>query len=150
MADHLVDGPPNAKRQKLDPFQGTSDSSVSMQHAFNYGLGPGHGLGQTPGGGQPDLLQHWNIRQQQNVLSNMDMFDLENDLPDELMSSGGSWGMVSDPLGNNKPPAQGPGPGGLQNGVENSDGTNSLRQMQLNHHLLQQVIPLYYKFIEDY
>uniref|UniRef100_A0A1Y1MJM8 histone acetyltransferase n=1 Tax=Photinus pyralis TaxID=7054 RepID=A0A1Y1MJM8_PHOPY len=140
MADHLVDGPPNAKRQKLDPFQGTSDSSVSMQHAFNYGLGPGHGLGQTPGGGQPDLLQHWNIRQQQNVLSNMDMFDLENDLPDELMSSGGSWGMVSDPLGNNKPPAQGPGPGGLQNGVENSDGTNSLRQMQLNHHLLQQVI----------
>lgn len=27
MADHLVDGPPNAKRQKLDPFQGPSDSS---------------------------------------------------------------------------------------------------------------------------
>lgn len=27
MADHLVDGPPSAKRQKLDPFQGPSDSS---------------------------------------------------------------------------------------------------------------------------
>lgn len=27
MADHLVDGPTNAKRQKLDPFQGPSDSS---------------------------------------------------------------------------------------------------------------------------
>ncbi|KAF5302898.1 hypothetical protein FQA39_LY02078 [Lamprigera yunnana] len=125
-----------------------------MQHAFNnYGLGPGQGLGQTLGGGQPDLLQQWNIRQHQrlinailiflphlDVLSNMDMFDLENDLPDELMSSGGSWGMVPDPLGNNKPTAQGPGPGSLQNGVENTDGTNSLRQqMQLNHHLLQQI-----------
>lgn len=74
-----------------------------------------------------------------DVLSNMDMFDLENDLPDELMSSGGSWGMVSDPMGNNKPPAQGPGPG-MQNGVENSDNANNLRQqMQLSHHLLQQV-----------
>lgn len=71
----------------------------------------------------------------------MDMFDLENDLPDELMSSGNSWGMVSDPLGNIKPPAQGPGPGNLQNGVDAADG--ALRQqMQLNHHLLQQVLSL--------
>lgn len=71
----------------------------------------------------------------------MDMFDLENDLPDELIASGGSWGMVSDSMGNNKPPAQGPGPGGLQNGVEGADSTNALRQqMPLNHHLLQQVI----------
>lgn len=74
-----------------------------------------------------------------DVLSNMDMFDLENDLPDELMSSGNSWGMVSDPLGNSKPPPHGPGPGNLQNGVDAADG--ALRQqMQLNHHLLQQVL----------
>lgn len=68
----------------------------------------------------------------------MDMFDLENDLPDELISSGSSWGMVSDPMGNNKPPAQGPGPGGLQNGVENQEASVLRQQMQLNH-LLQQV-----------
>lgn len=29
MADHMVDGPPNAKRQKLDSFQGPSDSGKS-------------------------------------------------------------------------------------------------------------------------
>ncbi|CAG9863013.1 unnamed protein product [Phyllotreta striolata] len=95
MADHLVDGPPNAKRQKLDPFQGPSDSS--------------------------------------DGLSNMDMLDLENDLPDELMSSS-PWG-ITDNMTNSKPPAQGPGPG-LQNGIDPTE-SNNLRQMQLNH-LLQQ------------
>ncbi|KAJ8981157.1 hypothetical protein NQ317_013823 [Molorchus minor] len=68
-----------------------------------------------------------------DVLSNMDMFDLENNLPDELMSSS-SWGL-SDNMGNTKPPAQGPGPGGIPNGIENAE--SNLRQMQLNH-LLQQ------------
>ncbi|XP_057659426.1 CREB-binding protein isoform X6 [Diorhabda carinulata] len=98
MADHLVDGPPNAKRQKLDPFQGPSDSS--------------------------------------DVLSNMDMLDLENDLPDELMSSS-PWGSISDNMTSTKPPAQGPGPGSLQNGIDNTDSNNLRQQMQLNH-LLQQ------------
>ncbi|VEN43169.1 unnamed protein product [Callosobruchus maculatus] len=93
MADHLVDGPPNAKRQKLDPFQGPSDSS--------------------------------------DALTNMDMLDLENNLPDELMSP---WSLSDN---NSKPPAQGPGPGGMQNGIENPDTTNNIRQMQINH-LLQQ------------
>lgn len=69
------------------------------------------------------------------MLSNVNMLDLENDLPDELISSS-PWGL-SDNMGATKPPAQGPGPGGLQNGIENADA-NSLRQMQLNH-LLQQV-----------
>ncbi|KAK9738583.1 TAZ zinc finger [Popillia japonica] len=133
MAEHLVDGPPTAKRQKLSPFQGTSDSSVTMQHAFNYGLGPGQGLGQTLGDGQPNPHQQWNLRQHQNVLSNMDMYDLENNLPDELI--GGPW-INSDNLGNSKPPAQGPGPGALQNGIDSSDGTNSLRHPM--HHMIQQ------------
>ncbi|XP_060531445.1 CREB-binding protein isoform X3 [Cylas formicarius] len=99
MADHLVDGPPNAKRRKLDPFPGPSDTS--------------------------------------DVLSNMDMFDLENDLPDELISSNissNSWNLTEN-IGNPKPPAQGPGPG-LQNGIENVDA-NNLRQMQINHMLQQ-------------
>lgn len=64
------------------------------------------------------------------------MYDIENDLPDELMSSS-SWGL-SDSLVSNKPPAQGPGPG-LQNGIDPGDSSNAtLRQMQINHHMLQQ------------
>lgn len=64
------------------------------------------------------------------------LLDLENDLPDELISSS-SWGM-SDNMGNNtKPPAQGPGPGTIQNGIETND-SNTLRQMQINQ-ILQQV-----------
>lgn len=64
------------------------------------------------------------------------MFDIENDLPDELI--GPSWGL-SDSMGNTKPPAQGPGPGsGLQNGIDGPDNQNVLRQqMQINHHMLQ-------------
>jgi E1A/CREB-binding protein len=60
----------------------------------------------------------------------MDMFDLENDLPDELMSSS-SWGL-SDNMGNSKPPPHGPGPGTMQNGIESGDSGNSLRQIQLS------------------
>ncbi|XP_065159068.1 CREB-binding protein isoform X2 [Atheta coriaria] len=136
MADHLVDGPPSAKRQKLDPFQGPSDSSVMQQAYNNYALGPGHGqvLVQTLGGGQSNPTQQWGAPpyQLQNVIN---MFDLEKDLPDELMS-GGSWGMP-DNMGNSKPPAQGPGPGQMQNGID-TDAPNSLRQMQQIHsHMLQ-------------
>lgn len=70
-----------------------------------------------------------------DVLSNVNMLDLENDLPDELISSS-PWGL-SDNIGANKPPGQGSGPGGIQNGIDSADA-NSLRQMHLNH-LLQQV-----------
>lgn len=74
-----------------------------------------------------------------DVLSNMDMFDLENDLPDELISSG--WGnLANEHMAGNKPPAQGPGPGAMHNGVDTQDGSQALRQMQINHHLLQQQV----------
>lgn len=39
---------------------------MSIQHAYNYGLRPGDGLGQALGGGQPHPLQQWNVRQQQS------------------------------------------------------------------------------------
>lgn len=62
----------------------------------------------------------------------MDMFDLENDLPDELMTPPTSWS-ISDNMGNSKPPPHGPGPGTMQNGIESGDNSNSLRQIhQLN------------------
>lgn len=72
----------------------------------------------------------------------MDMFDLENDLPDELMSSG-SWGLGNnDHMAGSKPPAQGPGPGGIPNGVDGPDSSQTLthRQMHMNHHLMQQQV----------
>lgn len=128
MADHLVDGPPNAKRPKLDPFPGPSDTS-----AFNnYGLGS---IQSDQGGGVFNPRNQWNFGQTQNVLSNVDMMVLENDLPDELISSS-SWGLPGDGMNNAKPPAQGPGPGGMQNGIENTD-SNNLRQMQISHMLQQ-------------
>lgn len=65
----------------------------------------------------------------------MDMFDLEKDLPDELMSSG-SWGEQVG--GGVKPPAQGPGPGGAQLNGDDSAAAALQRQMQINHHLMQQ------------
>lgn len=36
MAEHLVDGPPNAKRPKLDPYQGPSDSSGEYFMCSNF------------------------------------------------------------------------------------------------------------------
>lgn len=60
-----------------------------------------------------------------DVLANI----LEQDLPDELISNS-SW--LPDHIGNQKPPAQGPGPGGMQNGMDGAD-PNTIRQMQLNH-----------------
>lgn len=83
------------------------------------------------------------------LLSRSDIYGLEDCLPDELVGPG--WEEV---LGGNKPPAQGPGPGGLQQQQMNGDdnGGNvvvvppnvtmqrSMQQQQMvAHHLLQQV-----------
>lgn len=72
-------------------------------------------------------------------LTNTDMFDLENDLPDELMTSS-SWGATaSDASG--KPPATGPGPG-MQNGGLNPQDAAAIQrqhvvpQQQLSHHIM--------------
>lgn len=91
------------------------------------------------------------------LLSRSDIYGLEDCLPDELVSTG--WEEV---LGGNKPPAQGPGPGGLpqqqqMNGDDNGGNVvvvppnvtmqqqqqqqRSMQQQQqmVAHHLLQQV-----------
>lgn len=61
------------------------------------------------------------------------MFDLENDLPDDLLSSG-SWGSATE---STKPPATGPGPG-QQNGALDTELRQHVQQQQLSHHLIQQ------------
>lgn len=68
--------------------------------------------------------------------SNLDMFDLEKDLPDELM--GGAWGEQPGVTGP-KPPAQGPGPGGQMgpNQQLNGDDPAAALQRQINNQLLQ-------------
>lgn len=63
-----------------------------------------------------------------------DMFDLEKDLPDELM--GWEQPGVMGP----KPPAQGPGPGGQMSQQQmNGDDPTAAMQRQINNHLMQQV-----------
>ncbi|KAF6199565.1 hypothetical protein GE061_007591 [Apolygus lucorum] len=126
MAEHLVDGPPN-KRQKLggDPFPNPSDSSGvmapgpgSMMRFNSYGM---------PSGMASQQQQQWSAPKR-NIIT---MFDLENDLPDELMNSScNSWGTDAP---SNKPPATGPGPGqAIQNG-----GMEPTPEQRLQHHLMQ-------------
>lgn len=65
------------------------------------------------------------------------MFDLENDLPDDLLATS-SWPSAND---NAKPPppATGPGPG-QQNGALDSELSRQIQQQQLQHHLIQQQV----------
>lgn len=73
------------------------------------------------------------------------MFDLENDLPDDLLSSG-SWGSATE---STKPPATGPGPG-QQNGALDSELRQHVQQQQqLSHHLMQQVRYLEFFNLQD-
>lgn len=73
------------------------------------------------------------------------MFDLENDLPDDLLSSG-SWGSATESA---KPPATGPGPG-QQNGALDSELRQHVQQQQLSHHLIQQQVRIYENTMRTY
>lgn len=68
-------------------------------------------------------------------MTNTDMFDLENELPEDLLSSG-SWGSTTESA---KPPATGPGPG-QQNGALDNELRQHVQQQQLSHHLIQQQV----------
>ncbi|XP_059616198.1 protein cbp-1-like [Phlebotomus argentipes] len=77
------------------------------------------------------------------LISRSDIYNLEDHLPDELVSSGTNWG---DQMASNKPPAQGPGPGGppQMNGEDSgvvppsaNIAMQRLHQQQLTH-LMQQ------------
>jgi hypothetical protein len=73
------------------------------------------------------------------------MFDLEDNLPDELMSGGNCW---NDQMGNK-------GPGGQMNGGDDNNGgppvhivptvqlQQRLHNQQMAHHLMQQVRTLF-------
>ena len=89
--------------------------------------------------------------------TNMDIFDLENDLPDELMTSG-SWGSTMESTASSRPPATGPGPGpgpGPGQPPQNQQQQQQqqaqqpdpqcqqqqyVMQQQLSHHLMQQQV----------
>lgn len=73
----------------------------------------------------------------------LDIFGLEDNLPDELVSSGNNW---ADQFTSNKPPAQGPGPGNLNGedpGVSSVVLQRQLQQQQQLQHLMQQVNKLH-------
>lgn len=73
-------------------------------------------------------------------LSSIDLFGLEDQLPDELVSTN-NW---NEQLGGNKPPAQGPGPGNQINGEDPGVPNVALQrlhhQQQLQHHIMQQQV----------
>lgn len=74
-----------------------------------------------------------------DYITNTDMLDLENALPNELdmIESSGTWGSIPE---TQRPPATGPGPG-QQNGALDSELRQHIQQQQqLSHHLLQQAV----------
>lgn len=78
-----------------------------------------------------------NLFLQADYITNTDMFDLENDLPDDLLTPG-SWGSATE---SSKPPATGPGPGQQNGTLENElRHVQQQQQQQLSHHLIQQQV----------
>ena len=75
--------------------------------------------------------------------NNLDIFDLENDLPDELMTSGSRVSAVESTASSNPPaPIPGPGPGLGQppQNQQQQQQQQHLTQQQLSHHLMQQQV----------
>ena len=72
--------------------------------------------------------------------TNMDMFDLENDLPDDLMTSMSLFS-IEESTASSNPPATRPGPWpGLGQPPQNQQQQQRVTQQHLSHHLMQQQV----------
>ena len=72
----------------------------------------------------------------------MDLYDIENDLPDELMTTQPSWSTPDNDLHGNDSPAMGPGPGtgpGPGGPLISAQETNSNAALHRHVHLMHQV-----------